>query len=106
MGYKIIFIVSSAISLICIYLVYMALVVGDNGGMWLFAAFGFMFAILPIVEIGKKLTLKKFPWIYDSIAGNKRQLTTFVPHWQLMGMIILAATIVLLAILIPLLFNH
>jgi hypothetical protein len=105
MGYTIIVIVSGAIALICTYLVYMAFVVGEHGGMWLFASFGLMFAALPMVEIWKMLTRKRFPWLYDRIAGSKPQRTTFVPHWQLMWMIALAVLIILLAILIPL-FNQ
>jgi hypothetical protein len=102
MGYRIIVTVSGAIALICIYLVYMAFAAEDHSGMWLFASFGLLFAALPVAEIGKRLTRKKFPWLYDRIAGDKPQRTTFVPHWQLMGMITLAALIILLAILIPL----
>jgi hypothetical protein len=105
MGYKIIVTVSSAIALICIYMVYMAFAAGDHSGMWLFASFGLMFAALPIAEIGKMLTRKRFPRLYDRITGNKPQRITFVPHWQLMGIIALAALIILLAILIPL-FNQ
>ena len=106
MGYKIIVMVSGAIALICTYLVYMAFVVGEYGGMWLFASFGLMFSALPMVKIGKLLIRKRFPGVYDLIAGNKPQRTTFVPHWQLMGIIALAAVVILLAILIPILFNH
>ena len=105
MGYRIIVIVSSAIAFICSYLVYSAFAVGEHGGMWLFASFGLIFAALPMAEIGKMLTRNKSPWIYDRIAGNKPQRTTFVPHWQLMSMITLAVLIILLAILIPL-FNQ
>ncbi|MDP2854514.1 MAG: hypothetical protein Q8O28_09770 [Smithellaceae bacterium] len=51
------------------------------------------------------LTKRRFPWLYDRIAGNKPQRPTFVPHWQLMGMIALAVLVILLAILLPL-FNQ
>jgi hypothetical protein len=106
MGYKIIVFVSGAIALICTYLVYMAFAAGDHGGIWLFAAFGLLFAALPMAEIGKMLTRKRSSGLYDRIAGNKPQRTAFVPHWQLMGMITLAVLAILLAILIPLLFNQ
>jgi hypothetical protein len=106
LGYTIIVIVSSAIALACAYLVYMAFASGDSGGMWLFTAFGFMFAALPTVAIGKMLTRKRFPQVYDQIAGNKQQRTNFVPHWQLIGMIALTIFIILLAILIPLLVKR
>ena len=106
MGYKIIVIISSAIALICTYLVYMAFVAADHVGMLVFAAFGLMFAALPIEVIGRMLTRKKFPWLYDRIVSKAPQRTVFVPHWQLMGMIALAVLIILLAILIPILFNH
>lgn len=102
MGYKIIVIVAGAIALICTYLVYMAFAVGDHGGMGLFAAFGLMFAALPIGEIGKMLTRRRFPLLYDRIAGSKSKRPTFVPHWHLMGMIALAVLGILLGILIPL----
>ena len=102
MGYKIIVVASGALAMICTYLVYMAFAVGDHGGMGLFAAFGLMFAALPIAEIGKMLTRRRFPLLYDRIASNKLQRPTFVPHWQLMGMIVLAVLGILLAILIPL----
>jgi hypothetical protein len=59
----------------------------------------------PEAIIGKMLIRRRFPWLYDRIAGNKPQQPTFVPHWQLMGMIALAVLVILLAILIPL-FNQ
>ena len=102
MGVKIMAIVSGGIALVCGYFVYMACTADDQGGIWLFAAFGFLFAVLPLAEIGKMITRKMMPSAFDRISGATTLRPTFVPHWQLMAMIGLVLLLILLGIFIPL----
>ncbi len=105
MGHQIIVVISSLVAAACFYLVYMAYEAQDHGGLWFFAAFGLMFAALPLADIGKRLTRKKFPRLYDRIAGKEKARATFVPHWQMMSMIVIAVVAILLSISIPLLLK-
>jgi hypothetical protein len=75
---------------------------GDIGGVWLFIAFGFFFAILPLGEIGKILTKERAPRIYDLIVGKKKEGTLFVPQWHTMIIIVLAFFSILVSIFISL----
>jgi hypothetical protein len=101
MGYKIFIAVSSVISLICLYLVYMAIDAEDQSGAWLFASFALFFGA-PLLDAIIKI-LKKNIISSDNAEGQLPQSVRFVPHWQMMTMIIIALLAVLLIILIPLL---
>jgi hypothetical protein len=92
-------------TVICGYLAFMALESGDIGGVWLFIAFGFFFAVLPLGEIGKILTKERAPRLYDLIAGKKNEGTLFVPHWHTMTIILLAFFSILVSLFIPI-FQH
>jgi len=87
-------IVAFVIALACLGMVYLALSAGDAEGMWLFAAFAFLFgapAVASLINIVRKKTVDQ-----ASPAGVR-----FVPHWQLMAMIGIA----LLAIIAMILFS-
>lgn len=105
MGYWISITIAGIITAICGYLAFMAFKSGDIGGVWLFIAFGFFFAVLPLAEIGKILTKERAPRLYGLIVGKKKEGTSFVPHWQMMIIIVLAFFSLVASIFIPL-FQH
>jgi len=90
---------------------YMAWVIweaGDTGGFWLFLAFGCFFAI-PICIAAIKAVASRillFKRIDQALSrglfGTRKAQPTFVPHWQMMTMIIIAIVGILAAIIIPL----
>jgi hypothetical protein len=80
---------------------------GDTGEVWLFLAFGGLFAI-PLCLAGIKAAAGRIP-LFGGIdralgrgVGTDKPRPTFVPHWQMMAMIGLAILGILAAILIPL----
>lgn len=105
MGYWIIITISGIMTVICGYLAFMAFESRDIGGVWLFIAFGFFFAVLPLGEIGKILTKEKAPRLYDLIAGKKKEDALFVPHWPTLIIIVLAFFSILVSIFISLFQN-
>jgi hypothetical protein len=100
MGYNIFIAVSSTISLICFYLVYMAIGAKDQGGTWLFASFALFFGA-PFLDAIIKIIKKHITGRNDA-EEQLPQSMHFVPHWQMMTLIIIAILAILLAILLPL----
>ena len=75
---------------------------GDSSGAWLFASFGFLFGILLSVFGIKAMAKRKefFKAIDERISGKPEPQTGFVPHWFLMGAIILTVMVIVISILI------
>jgi hypothetical protein len=88
------------------YTAWVMLEAGDTGGLWFFVAFGCFFAI-PICVSLLKAAASRIPLLgrIDRALGRgvgaKKPRPTFVPHWQMMTMIVLAVIGILVAILVP-----
>ena len=81
---------------------------GDTrGGAWLFGAFGCFFAI-PICIAIIKAAAKQIPLfgridraLGRGLFGTEKPRPPFVPHWQMMTMIVIAIIGILAAIVVP-----
>jgi hypothetical protein len=80
---------------------------GDTRGPWLFVAFGCFFAV-PICIAAVQAAANRIPLfgridraLGRGLFGAEKPRPTFVPHWQLMTMIVLALLGILAAILVP-----
>ncbi|HEX7549939.1 MAG TPA: hypothetical protein VF579_05140 [Candidatus Methylomirabilis sp.] len=90
------------------YMAWVMLEAGDTrGGPWLFGAFGSFFAI-PICIAIIKAAAKRIPLfgridraLDRGLVGTEKPRPPFVPHWQMMTMIVIAIIGILAAILLP-----
>jgi len=89
---RIIIAAASVITLACLWMVYMAASAADTGGIWLFAAFAFLFGAPVVVFLIQRIRKKDLE--QPAPAGVR-----FVPHWQLLTMIIIALLAVAVAII-------
>ncbi len=75
---------------------------GDSSGAWLFGSFGLLFGVLLFVfgirAMGKRRAF--FKTIDDRISGRPEARTGFVPHWFMMGAILLTVLVVVVSLLI------
>ena len=84
------------------YMTFLAAKAGDSGGAWLFASFGLLFGI-PLFIFGIKAMAGRkalFKTIDERISGNPEPRTGFVPHWFMMGAIILTVLVIVVSVLI------
>ena len=82
------------------YMTFLAAKSGDSGGAWLFASFGLLFGI-PLFVLGIKAMAKRksfFKAIDERISGKPEPRTGFVPHWFMMGAIILTVLVIVVCI--------
>jgi len=86
-------IVGLILALICLGMAYMALSTADTGGIWLFAAFAFLFGAPAVVLLINRIRQKE-------IAQTPSAGIRFIPHWQLMAMIGITVFVILAIILI------
>ena len=104
MGIWIVIIVLGICTLGSFYMTFLAVKDGDSGGAWLFASFGLFFGI-PLCVFGIKAMAKRkafFKTIEERISGKPEPRTGFVPHWFIMGAIILTVLVIVASILINL----
>jgi hypothetical protein len=86
------------------YMAFLAAKDGDSSGAWLFASFGLLFGI-PLSVFGIKALAKRkgfFKTIDERISGKPEPRPGFVPHWFMMGAILLTVLIIVVSILIKL----
>ncbi|MEE9912950.1 MAG: hypothetical protein K4571_14645 [Deltaproteobacteria bacterium] len=89
---------SSLIALACMYLVSMAICAEDTGGAWLLAAFAFLFALPALAALARTVRNRRIPGASpDARAEMSPAGIRFVPHWQLMTLIIIALLIMVIA---------
>ena len=91
--------VSAAIAAFWFYMVYLALNEQQSNGAWFFAAFGFLFSVLPAFALIRILASKSefFARIDKTISPKpaEPQGVRFGPHWMMMiGMIVIALIII------------
>ena len=102
MGIWIVIIVLGICTLGSFYMTFLAAKDGDSRGAWLFASFGLLFG-LPLFIFGIKAMAKRngfFKTIDERISGKPEPRTGFVPHWFMMGAIILTVLVIVVSILI------
>ncbi len=102
MGIWIVIIILGICTLGSFYMTFLAAKDGDSGGAWLFASFGLLFGI-PLIIFGIKAMARRkafFKTIDERISGKPELRTAFVPHWFMMGAIILTVLVILVSILI------
>lgn len=92
--------ISAAIAGCCWSLVYLA-ATSHSGGGWLFAAFGFLFSVLPIFALVRVLAtrVEAFARLARLLSPESReeQAVSFGPHRMLLlGMIVIALSILFL----------
>jgi uncharacterized membrane protein YbhN (UPF0104 family) len=90
----------SAVGSLC--MTFLAAKDGDRSGLWFFGSFGVLFGTLLLV-FGIKTMAKRaefFKTIGEKISGKPEPQTGFVPHWFLMGAIILTVMVIVISILI------
>jgi len=94
----ILIVITSLVAGVCLYLVWAALCAGDSGGAWLFAAFAFLFG-LPALTAGARIIKRRLRGTPPN-GGNETapQSVRFVPHWQLMAMLIIALVVIVAAL--------
>lgn len=91
---------TSLIAMVCLYLVYLAICTGDESGAWLFAAFAFLFG-LPALAAGARSLRKRVRGVSACDREEAAPAAVrFVPHGQLMTMIIAALLAIVLAIVL------
>jgi hypothetical protein len=86
------------------YMAFLAAKDGDSSGAWLFASFGLLFGI-PLSVFGIKALAKRkgfFKTIDERISGKPEPRPGFLPHWFMMGAILLTVLIIVVSILIKL----
>jgi hypothetical protein len=86
------------------YMTFLAVQNGDSSGAWLFAGFGLLFGI-PLLIFGIRAMAKRkgfFKTIDERISGKPEPRPGFVPHWFMMGAVILTVLIIVVSLLIKL----
>jgi hypothetical protein len=75
---------------------------GDSSGAWLFAGFGLLFGIFLFVSGIRGMAKSKAPLktIDERISDRPGPRPGFVPHWFMMGAIILTVLVIAVSILI------
>ena len=75
---------------------------GDSSGAWLFASFGLLFGTLLFVFGIKAMAKSKavLKTIDERISGRPGPRPGFVPHWFMMGAIVLTILVIAVSILI------
>ena len=104
MGIWIVIIVLGIGTLGSFYMTFLAAKDGDSSGVWLFASFG-LFLGIPLFVFGIKALAKRkgfFETIDEKISGKPEPRPGFVPHWFMMGAIILTVLIIVVSLLIKL----
>jgi hypothetical protein len=84
------------------YMTFLAAKDGDSSGAWLFASFGLLLGT-PLFVLGIKALAKRkgfFKTIDERITGKPEPRLGFVPHWFMMGAIILMVLVIVVLILI------
>jgi len=94
--------VSTLITLFCLYIILLSTRAGDTKSIWIFAAFGFLFAIPLFATIfhflaDRNATLAKLH--EEHISLGQKHKTTFIPHWFVMTGVILIGLIILYTII-------
>jgi len=81
---------------------FLAVKSGDSSGAWLFASFGLLFGTLLFVFGIKAMAKSKavLKTIDERISGKAEPQPGFVPHWFMMGAILLAVLVIAVSILI------
>ncbi len=84
------------------YMTFLAAKDGDSSGAWLFASFGLLFGTPLFVSGIEALAKRKgfFKTIDERISGKPEPRPGFVPHWFMMGAIILMVLVIVVSILI------
>jgi hypothetical protein len=84
------------------YMTFLAAKDGDSRGAWLFASFGLLFGTPIFVFSIKEMAKRKgfFKTIDERISGKPEPRPGFVPHWFMMGAIILTVLAIVVSILI------
>jgi hypothetical protein len=102
MGIWIVIVVLGICTLGSFYMTFLAAKDGDRAGAWLFASFGLFFGILLSVFGMKAMAKRKtfFKTIDERISGKPEPRAGFVPHWFMMGAIILTVLVIVVSILI------
>jgi hypothetical protein len=98
----IVVIVSTLITLFCLYVLLISTRSGDMKSAWIFAAFGFLFATPLFVTIfhffaDRSPTLARIH--KEHISLGQKHKTTFIPHWFVMTGVILIGLIILYTII-------
>lgn len=92
---------STIIVAFCVYVIYLHTQTGDEQGMWIFSAFGFLFSIPLLVSLFHIIAEKspRFNKIYTKANGEKPRRTPFVPHWFVMaGLFIIGLSLIFVII--------
>jgi hypothetical protein len=102
----VVIIVSGLCTLSSFYMTMTAFKVGDNG-VFLFSGFGLFFGYLLVISLiraaaAKGLFVKRGE---EKISGNSGPVS-FVPHWFMMSVLIIAAIATLATIFIPIFDAH
>jgi hypothetical protein len=88
---------STLIVAFCVYVIYLRIEAGDETGLWIFSAFGFLFSIPLLVSLFHVIAEKspRFNKIYTNANGEKPRRTPFVPHWFVMaGLFIIGLSLI------------
>jgi hypothetical protein len=98
----IVVIVSTLITLFCLYILLMSVGSGDMKGMWVFAAFALLFATPLFVTVfhffaDRSPTLARIH--REHISLGQEHKTTFIPHWFVMTGVFLIGIIILYTII-------
>lgn len=98
MGFWLSMAVLAVLTACCAYLALLGVQADDRSGPWLFAAFGFLFAIPLLLGLFRLASMRnpKLKYFYDKTTGTDYpQATRFVPHWFMMAAIIVLGLILL-----------
>jgi hypothetical protein len=105
MAFWAVLIVSAICSCLSFSVAFLAFRAGDDGAA-LFAGLGLLFTVLFVIA-GIRAAANRiafFRSLEDKIPGEPEP-TSFVPHWFVMTAVIVTGTVILAAILIPILFG-
>ena len=107
MGIWVLIIVFGICTVGSFYMTFLAAKDGNNRGVWLFASFGLLFGTLLFV-FGIKAMAKMegfFKTIDERVSPQPGPRPGFVPHWFMMGAIILTVLGIVVTILIKVIMN-
>lgn len=98
-------IVSGICTLFSFYMAFLAFRSGDSG-VFLFTAFGLFFGIPFVISVIKVFSKRSavLKRVDEKISGEPEP-GSFVPHWFMMGALIITGILILAAIIIPIFFR-
>jgi small-conductance mechanosensitive channel len=105
-GFWIITAIELILTIVCWSFAFMVYQPGYTSGVWLFIAFGMLFAIPLFFSVLRLVRMKsiRLQSFYDKATGaNQRQSTRFVPHWFMMAAIAILGIIVLYVVIFAIL---